>query len=260
MSGDCRRLCLILGLASSVAAACTDTHVPDSLGPLNSSVRLARSVRVDTSQANLVWDDSVNIAAPGSPNSWTQAGIRGDGRNKYGARSTFSEYQGRFCGFVGYLGVDGGSSLNAEPDYGYTSSMATSCGSPARFYRFYYDSATTPTYSYGPHHTVMNLASLAVGQTMLEEVWFGVHQTGCERLDYNDAYSPSNNAAVTRLPDIPTASGPARQWRVSSRESHRAMCLVPGKGNTPWITNGSHFLPFAFTITEVLPPAPRYPQ
>jgi hypothetical protein len=250
---------MMLILACCAALACTEGHAPDPIGPQVTGVRFSRPVKVDTSQANLVWDDSVDIAAAGSPASWTPAGIRGDGRNKYGAPSMISEYQGRFCGFVGYLGVDGGSALNAEPDFGYTTSMAAACGSPARMYRFYFDGATTPTFSFGPHHTVMNLASLAVGQTMFEDVWFGVHQPGCQRLDYNDAYSPSNNAAVTRLPDVTTAAGPARQWRVSSRGSHRAMCLIPGKGNVAWYTNGSHFLPFAFTITEVLPPAPWYP-
>jgi hypothetical protein len=259
MNGNWKRLCLILSLTCGVAVACTDGRPADPVGPQVSSVRLGRSVKVDTSQANLVWDDSINVAAPGSPDSWTPAGIRGDGRNRYGTSSTFSEYQGKFCGFVGYLGVDVGSALNAEPDFGYTNSMATACGSPARLYRFYYDGAATPTYSSGPHHTVLNLASLAVGQTMFEEVWFGVQQTGCQRLDYNDSYSPSSSAAVTRLPDIPTAAGPARQWRVSSRGSHRAMCLIPGKGSAAWITNGSHFLPFAFTITEVRPPAGVYP-
>jgi hypothetical protein len=126
-------------------------------------------------------------------------------------------------------------------------------------YRFYYDGAATPTYSFGPHHTVMNLASLAVGQSMTEEVWFGVQQTNCQRLSFSNAYSPSNDAVITRLADVPSGSAMARQWLVQSQGSHRAMCLVPIHGGTLVSSGVSHYLPFSLTITEILPPAPAFP-
>lgn len=224
-----------------------------------SALRNSRGLKVDTARANLVWADSVNTAAAGGAPVWSPSGIRGDSRDKFGHPASFSEYQGNFCGVSAVLGVDGGSSLNADPDFGYTASMATACGTPARVYRFYYDGATTPTYSAGPHHTVMNLSPLTVGQSFSEEVWFGVQQTGCQRLSFSSAYAPSNNALITRLPDVAGSNGMVRQWLVSSQGSHRAMCLVPTKNGTLVSSGVSHFLPFSLTITEVLPPAPVYP-
>lgn len=254
----------ILATAIAIAAlaiSCTDSQQSDSTAPSStvSSLRFARPVNADTSQANLVWADSVNTAAPGNPASWSSSGIRGDGRDKYGQPSTVSEYQGKFCGVVAYLGVDGGSSLNADTDFGYSSSMATSCGTPSRLYRFYYDGAVTPTYSFGPHHTVINLGLLAVGQSVTQELWYGVQQTNCQRLYYSDSYSPSNNALITRLPNITDVTGTLRQWRVQSQASHRAMCLITTNGGKLVSSGVSHFLPFSYTITEVLPPARVFP-
>ncbi len=65
---------------------------------------------------------------------------------------------------------------------------------------------------------------------------------------------------MTRLPDVTAANGlPARQWRVASQGSHRAMCIVVGKGGKLISTGVSHYLPFAYTLTEVPPPSPTYP-
>jgi hypothetical protein len=252
---------LAFGVAS-VALACSDQRTTiDSTGPAISMIapRYARAGgSKDTARANMLFADSVNTAAPGNPSVWSPAGIRGDGRDKFGQPSTFSEYQGNYCGVSAVLGA-AVSSLNADTDFGYTSSMATACGSPARLYRFYYDGAATPAYSFGPHHTVMNLGTLAVGQSLSEDVWYGVQQPNCGRLWFSNTYPPSNNVVVTRLADVVGPNGVSRQWRVESTGSHRAMCVVPGNGGKFINTGVSHFLPFSYVITEVLPPAPVYP-
>lgn len=247
-------------LAASViafASACTD---PSSTSPLGSigGIKQAKANAPPPSQANLLWADSVNVAATGSPPNIVAAGIRGDGRDKRGQPATFSEYQGDFCGVSAYLG-DAMSSLNTDSDFGYTTSMSAACGGSSRVERFYFDGSSSPTFSFGPHFVVLNLAALAVGGSMSEELWYGVQQTNCQRLYFSNSYSPSNNGMVTRLADIPGANGTARQWRVQSTGTHRAMCVNVGNGGKLISTGVSHLLPFSYTLAEILPPAPVYP-
>lgn len=240
------------------ASACTDV-VPSSTAPVISigDVKHARPTNTP-SQANLLWADNVDVAASGSPPDIVAAGIRGDGRDKFGQPATFSEYQGDFCGVSAYLG-DAMSSLNTDSDFGYTASMSAACGGSSRVERFYFDGSASPTFSFGPHFVVLNLAALAVGGSMSEELWYGVQQTNCQRLYFSNSYSPANNGMVTRLADIPGANGTARQWRVQSTGTHRAMCVNVGNGGKLVSTGVSHFLPFSFTLTEILPPTPVYP-
>lgn len=255
-----RRSLSVAGIVFAImVSGCSEPQNSTAPSAADLTLRFGKPVKLLSSQANMVWEDSVNVAAPGAPASWAAAGIRGDGRNKTGQPSTFSEYQGDYCGVSAYLGTDGTSSMNVDTDFGYTSSMTAACGSPARLYRFYYDGAATPTYSFGPHHTVMDLALIAVGQTVSKEVWYGVQQTNCGRLWYGDQYSPSNNVLVTRLPNITGANGTVRQWRVQTQGSHRAMCVLPSNGGRFVSTGVSHFLPFSYTITEVLAPSPVFP-
>ncbi len=243
----------------AVASACTDV-VPSSTSPLVSigGIEQARAKAPPLSQANLLWADNVNIAATGWPANLVAAGIRGDGRDKRGQPATFSEYQGDFCGVSAYLG-DAMSSLNTDSDFGYTASMSAACGGSSRVERFYFDGSPTPTFSFGPHFVVLNLAALAVGGSMSEELWYGVQQTNCQRLYFSNSYGPSNNGIVTRLADISGANGMARQWSVQSTGTHRAMCVNVGNGGKLVSTGVSHFLPFSYTLTEILPPTPVYP-
>lgn len=242
----------------ALASACTDVF-PSSTAPVASieNVKQARS-NSPPSQANLLWADSVDVAASGSPPNIVAAGIRGDGRDKRGQPASFSEYQGDFCGVSAYLG-DAMSSLNTDSDFGYTTSMSAACGGSSRVERFYFDGSASPTFSFGPHFVVLNLAALAVGGSMSEELWYGVQQTNCQRLYFSNSYNPSNNGMVTRLADIPGANGIARQWSVESTGSHRAMCVNVGNGGKLISTGVSHFLPFSYTLTEILPPTPVYP-
>lgn len=246
-------------LAVLSLVACDRQAGGGATGPRpNGAANMARSGTADTAQANLVWADSVNVAAAGSTPSWAPAGIRGDGRDRFGQPSTVSEFQGSFCGVYAVLGVLGESSLNTDSDFGYKSSMAAACGS-SRLNRFYFDGASTPNYSFGPHYWVMNLASLAVGQSMTQAIFLGVQQPNCQRLYYASVYSPSNDALITRLADVSTANGPMRQWLVVSQGSHRTMCVNVGNGGKLVNTGVSHYAPFALTITEVKPPYPVYP-
>lgn len=250
----------LLLLLTALSSACTGVE-RDSTGPLSSEngIRQGKNAKQDTSQANLVWAESVNIAAPGTTPNFVAAGIRGDGRDKHGQPASFSEYQGKFCGVSAYLGVNGGSSLNSDSDFGYKTSMGAACGGSSRLQRFYYNGASTPTYSFGPHFVVLNLAALSVGQTVTQAIFYGVQQSGCQRLYFSSVYSPSNDALITRLPDVAGAAGVARQWRVESQGTHRAMCINVGNGGKLISSGVSHFLPFSYTLTEVPPPAPVYP-
>ena len=243
-------------LVTAASVSCADVRTTAPLASAEGARSSRSTSSADTARANMVWADSVNIAAPGAAPNVVGAGIRGDGRDKFGQAATFSEYQGSYCGVYGVISSTGG--LNVDTDVGYTSSMATACGS-SRLYRFYYDGATTPSYSFGPHHWVLSLFTLAVGQSVTQAIFYGVQQTNCQRLYYSDAYTPANNALITRLPDVAGAVGPVRQWRVQSQGSHRAMCVNTANGGKLVSSGVSHLLPFSYTLTEVPPPYPVYP-
>jgi hypothetical protein len=139
--------------------------------------------------------------------------------------------------------------------------MAAACGQ-ARVYRFYMggggrDSAPL---EFGPHHWVTDIGTIAIGSSANRSTTYGVQQPNCQRLVFDDLYPPANHVGVTRLPDATTANGlTARRWRVESRGSHRAMCIVTGKGGKLISTGVSYYLPFAYTVTEVPPPSSTYP-
>ena len=239
-----------------VAGACTQEPEPSSITvPL--ALRYARSVDTQ-SRAIFTWADSVNVAVSGVAPNWVAAGIRGDGRDKYGQPALTSEHEGDFCGVSAFLG-DTYASLNADVDFYYTSTMAAKCGS-SRKWRFYFDSASTPTYTYAPHVVVMYLGTLSVGQSMSQADKFGINQRDCDILEFDDAYPPANNFLIIRLPDVAGANGMVRQWRIQSQGSHRAMCIVRSSNGGKLINTGvSHFLPFSYTLTEVPYPFPTYP-
>jgi len=219
---------------------------------------------VDTyPRANVVWEDSVNVAAPGQPERWEPALITGDYRTKTGTPITMGksgEYQETFCGSSGLLRTkamdDTAYALNFDPDFFWTSAMEGPCGGK-RYYQFYFSGRGAAPLRYGPQHYALKLATLAVGQSFSEEVHFGIQQTNCAPLRFDSTYPPSTNALVTRLPDSVTSSGPVRRWRVQSQGNHIAMCTTGI--NKPIKPIASFYMPFAYVITEVTYPWPSYP-
>ena len=148
-----RRSLSVAGIVFAiVVSGCSEPQNSTAPSAADLTLRFGKPVKLLSSQANMVWEDSVNVAAPGAPASWAADGIRGDGRNKTGQPSTFSKYPGDYCGVSAYLGTDGTSSMNVDTDFGYTSSMTAACGSPAQLYRFYYDGAATHVLVRGTPH------------------------------------------------------------------------------------------------------------
>jgi hypothetical protein len=216
-------------------------------------------------KANLVWEDMVNVAAPGQTPVWEPALLTGDYRSRNGSAITTGksgEYQGEFCGSESYMQnqqMSGSeAALNFEPDHGYVPlTMDIPCGGK-RYYQFYFSGRGAAPLRAGPQHYALKLGTLSVGQSILEEVHFGIQQANCSALHFNDIYAPASNARVTRLTDSLTSSGMARRWLVQSQGTHRAMCaMFSNKGPVP--TGVTYYLPFAYTITEALYPFPHFP-
>lgn len=263
-----RQLVANITISASATAAKWDIAVTASgkkggIGTETFTVKLRGNV--DTfPRANVVWEDSVNVAAAGQPARWEPALITGDYRTKTGtpiATGKSGEYQETFCGSAGLLRTkameDTAYALNFDPDFFWTSSMEGPCGGGKRYYQFYFSGRGAAPLQYGPQHYALKLATLAVGQSFSEEVHFGIQQTNCAPLRFDSAYPPSTNALVTRLPDSLASSGFVRRWRVQSQGNHIAMCTV----NTPRGAKpiASYYMPFAYVITEVRYPWPSYP-
>lgn len=253
--GSMNKLRHFLPLAGFLLAACsTDTPLAVEPAPAAQSPVFARQIK-DPPRANLVWADTVNVAAPGEAENRQPSLVTGDGRDRYGQVSVASEYQGNFCGV--YATIDGG--LNADPNTNYSATMEPSCGS-ARFYRFYLSGREAAPLDFGPHHWVTQIGAMTAGSSVNRSTMYGVQQPNCQRLYFADAYPPANHVRVTRLSDVTAANDKvARQWRVESQGSHRAMCIVVGKGGKLINTGVSHYLPFAYTLTEVPAPYPTFP-
>ena len=215
-------------------------------------------------KANLVWDDMVNVAPLGQPAVWEQSLLTGDYRDLHGAslaNGTAGEYQHGFCGSESYMQQVSDSyptaDLNFDTDHMYVpSSMDGPCGG-RRYYQVFFSGRASPSVHVTPQHFALNLATLAVGQSLSEEVHFGVQLSNCAPLRYDDTYPPSNNARVTRLTDTLTVSGVRRRWRVESQGSHRSVCTLNTKQGVKILA--SYYMPFAYTITEVMAPFPSFP-
>lgn len=228
------------------------------------TVKVHGNVSTDT-KANLVWEDTVNVAAPGQPPVWEKALLTGDYRARNGspiANGTSGEYQHGFCGSESYMQSSTmtypQAALNFEVDHGYDPALMDGPCGGIRYYQFFFSGRGAPPLKAGPQHYALHLSDLAVGQSLLEEVHFGIQQTNCSALHFNDLYPPASNARVTRLTDTTTATGTTRRWRVESQGSHRAMCAIfSNKGPKP--TGVTYYLPFAFTITEIHSPFPSFP-
>jgi hypothetical protein len=216
---------------------------------------------VDTTpRFNLVFDDSVNVAAPGQPAVIQPALITGDYRSRTGSLPGLKagEYQGDYCGVVTlfFTGNDGG--MNAEIDHGYDpATMDSPCGG-VRYLQFFFSGRGAGPLRYGPQSFVHYLGTFAPGESRLMGILFGIQQPGCNGLHFNSQYAPASDARVTRLPDTLTANGYAKRWRVESQGNHLAMCTTfSNKGPVP--TGNTFYMPFGYTITEALYPAGKFP-
>src|SRR5512138_3371072 len=151
---------------------------------------------VDTSpKANLVWEETVNVAPAGQTAVWEPSLVTGDYRARNGsplASGKSGEYQGLFCGSDSYMetqekGVTK-TALNFDPDHSYDpATMDAACGGK-RYYQFFLSGRGSAPMISGPQHYALRLGELSVGQSILEEVHFGVQQTNCSALRFDDAY------------------------------------------------------------------------
>lgn len=244
-----RKVLLTTPLMWFVIACSAENAVTPSVRRVDPGVRLSQGSKRTDSRANFVFADSVNLAAAGSAPQWTPTGIKGDGRLKSGVASSGSpsnEYQGDFCGVYATLGST--ATFNVDPDINWTSSMQ--CGG-RRLFNFYLNGlGGTPT-AIGPHSVVDSFSGLSVGASANREARFGVQLSTCDGLRFTDAFPPSNNARVTRLPDVASPTGLVKQWRIESQGSHLAACIVVGKAGRVTSTGVTYYLPFAITVTEV---------
>lgn len=251
---------LIAATMISIGVACAPENATTPLATkVAEKPQFAAGSKRGDSRANIVFSDSVNVAAPGSAPVWTAAGIRGDGRLKAGTAASgnpSNEYQGDFCGVYGMLGAT--AVLNIEPEINWTSTMQARCGG-YRYFNYYLAGLDGAPTQLTPHSLVDTLAVIPVGGTSTRLVRMGVHMPNCDGLRFDDAFPPANDARVTRLPDIATPNGLARQWVIESRGSHLASCVVAGKAGRFSSTGVTYYLPFSIKVTEVPYPAPTYP-
>jgi len=213
------------------------------------------------SRANIVFSSVVNIAAPGSSEVIAPAGIQGDSRDKTGAPSTLSEYQGAFCRVNAKIfwasgpASSGDMVFDADMDYG----NRTNCGA-RRALKMFLDyspggSVGTPTLvtSFSNVRAVMQMAPGEVISRKMAFNYTGL--TSCDRLMFDKVVWPSSaNVRVTRLEDGTTG----RRWLVESEYPHRAMCTIP-RGQDYYSKGVVKYLPFSFTISEIQYPYPSAP-
>jgi uncharacterized protein YcfL len=224
-----------------------------------------RHVSTDT-KPSVVWMDSVNVAPSNQTPAWEAALITGDYRDRTGSpltgRGVSGEYYFNFCGVDGYMQSNTTSypqaALNMDADHLYSAStMDGPCGG-SRYYQFFFSGRASAPLRFAPQHYVLKIGDLAVGQSLIEEVHFGIQQTNCSTLRFDDAYPPASNALVVRLADSVVAGVVSRRWHVQSQGTHRAMCTIfTNKGPKP--TGVTYYLPFAFVIAELYQPFAKFP-
>jgi hypothetical protein len=227
---------------------------------------LASARNVDThSRANMLWQDSVDIGTVSAPNV-VPAGIRGDGRNKFGQfAAPENEYQGNYCGVRAFIYDQRGEDGNLDPDTDtdYTSAMAPTCGS-ARQMAFYLGGSDVAPLVAGPHLLIDGLWKLGPGAVVVQPMDFGVQEASSCRFSFNASYAGASNVRLSRLADVQVVNRDnvtvtARQWRLQSQGTHRAACLVV-QPNGKYLDGGTrYYLPFAVTITQVPYPFATYP-
>ena len=217
---------------------------------------LAKGGNIDTdSRALLVWEDSVSIV--GSPTK-IPAGIQGDGYDRLSTDTVADAdaYQGQVCGVHAKIfntsSLSGSGDLVFDPDF---DAPGKSCNGVSRKLRFHLsrntaaDDAGPPT-PMGTFTNVRRIWALKSGHTTQTMRFIFADASGCEALDFNPAFG-GDTVRVTSL--APSSDGSAN-WRVESTGDHRAACMVTSKGKS--VANGTKFLPFAFSVTEVKHPNP----
>ena len=228
--------------ALPLLAACAPAD-PSTESPLAPS--LAKAASRDIYQAVLVWEDEVS----GGP-----AGIRGDGRNRFGqAALSANEYQGQYCGVWTRLNSYGTAGVEFDADTYYDATMAASCGAARQMSVFLGGTSSVPTVL-APHFRTQELWNYGPGETRLQAATLGLQNGTCV-LEFSSQYAGASMVRVTRLPD---ALG-ARQWHVESQGNHTAACTATNSKGKLVDTGVRYVLPFAVTITQVLPPAPTFP-
>lgn len=220
----------------------------------------AKVVGETDSRANYVVANQVNVAEAGEPADYRPSGLQGDGRLKDGssANGGDSEYQGQFCNAGGRIFNTGPTGniaghLNFDPDNGFNAY----CGAP-RFYKLFLGGANAAPTQASPYARVDAIWYMGPGEVALKPVGFEVALTNCAVLRFDDAFPPSQNLRISRLPDVNSVRGTVRQWRIDSRGNHTATCVNTGRGNKTSV-GASYYMPLSIIVTEVLYPAPAYP-
>jgi hypothetical protein len=211
---------------------------------------------VDTDPRAVVeWANAMDIGTPGFPNI-VPTRIRGDGRLENGtsAAGAASRYQGEFCGVQAKIFQGGSGDLVFSPA---SNKETMECGGVVRTLGFDFGSGPIQV---NTSTNARNLRDLAVGVQRVQNMPFGyITSSGCEsfrfRADSIDGVEISSQTVATRLPDL--APG-VRQWRVESRSTHSARCMVSVKGRLE-PTGAPVYLPFSVIVTEVPFPYPTQP-
>jgi hypothetical protein len=185
---------------------------------------------------------------------WVPAGIRGDGRNRFGQPAApLNEYQGDFCGvrtvIYNYKRPFGGISFDTDIYYD-AATMSGPCGS-RRTVDFYLGAAPTTS---SPHVLVGDLWNFVPGEVRLMNVTFG-QELPCSTLQFDAQFAGASSARVTRLPDVSAV----RQWRVESQGNHQAACMKQLKSDRQADTGLRYYLPFSIIIMEIPAPSASYP-
>ena len=214
--------------------------------------------QVDTSpRVNIVFDNVMNLAAPGTAPQLGPTGIQGDSRDKNGAPSSVSEYQGAFChveGKIFWSGNNFGGDMIFDP--GGPRDSNNPCGSvrSLKFFLSYQRGGALGAASIAaPFNNVRAVMLMAPGEVISRNAAFNYSGlANCDRIAF-DGLGGASQLRVTRLSDV----GTSKQWRVESEYPHMAMCTVPKAWSN--ISKGLHYLPVAYTITEIPYPYPTNP-
>lgn len=238
---------IVLGLVA-LAAGCSETSAPTPLAPDGAAFAKPDhagggggdgSSSPSTVEVRVDWDDDLVVDIDGQP---VAAGIIGDGLGIDGVTPGASAYQGGVCGVNARIYTDSNSSGEMVFDT-YT---ADECGD-RRVHYFYSGLSETEPLEVATKTIARELWSMEPGQetTHWEGLHFGLPE--CDRVVYGAEYG-TEDLKRTRLDD---GTG-ARQWRVESQGSHRARCVYWAKGKDRFGAFTDP-MPFAFTVTEVLP-------
>ena len=242
--------------AALILSACEKNPVTPELP----SPRMAKAAPTVDARSRVLLQLAESVSVGGLVVS---AGIRGDGRNRFGqASAPYNEYQGDFCGVRGFIYDQQRESgaLEIDPDTYYATAMSPACG-PARSMSFSLQGqGNAPTVA-APHILGTEIWSMTVGQSKLTAQRFGMQQTiACGELQFNAAFSGSSNIRVTRLTNGVDANGAVvRRLTLESQGNHTAACVKMQNGGKFADSGLRYQLPFNLTVTQVPYPSPSYP-